>query len=63
MAAKIPKQRRRHFNGVVIYTFWNIWKEMNRMIFQNSSMYARQVASRAKEDIKLHERVFNNNFS
>jgi len=63
VAAKIPKQRRRHFNGVVIYTFWNIWKERNRRIFHNSSMDARQVASRAKEDIELHGRVFNNNFS
>jgi len=26
-AANIPRQRRRHFNGVVIYTMWNIWKE------------------------------------
>ena len=55
---KVPK-----LLNVLIYTIWNIWKERNRRIFQNSSMDARQVASRAKEDIELHERVFNNIFS
>ena len=32
-AANITRQRRRHFNGVIIYTMWNIWKEINRRIF------------------------------
>jgi hypothetical protein len=59
-AAKIPRQRRRHFNGVVIYTMWNIWKERNIRIFQNLVMDAQQVASKTKEDIDLRSRFFNN---
>jgi len=59
-AANIPRQRCRHFNGVVIYTMWNIWKERNRRIFQNLVMDVRQVASKTKEDIDLCSRVFNN---
>jgi hypothetical protein len=42
---RLPKSQgkgQRHFNGVVIYTFWDIWNERNRRIFQNSSMDTRQ---------------------
>jgi hypothetical protein len=59
-ATKVPRERRRHFNGVVIYTMWNIWKERNRRIFQDTVMDARQVALKAKEDTNMHFRVFNN---
>jgi len=59
-AARIPRQRRRHFNGVVIYIIWNIWKERNRRIFDNSSLDANQVAHRTKEDIELRSRALNN---
>ena len=60
VAATVPRQRRRHFNGVAIYTMWNIWKERNRRIFQNVAMDARQVAFKAKEDIYMRSRVFSN---
>ena len=59
-ATKVPRERRRQFNGVVIYTMWNIWKETNRRIFQDAAMDARQVALKAKEDINMHIRVLNN---
>lgn len=29
----IPKERKRAFNGLAIYTMWNLWKERNRRIF------------------------------
>ncbi|KAJ1286483.1 hypothetical protein BS78_03G355400 [Paspalum vaginatum] len=28
-----PKTHRRDFNSIVIYTWWNIWKEWNRRVF------------------------------
>jgi hypothetical protein len=54
--AKIPKSERL-FNGVVIYTLWNVWKERNRRIFTDTFQTAAQVASRAKEDIEQQERA------
>jgi hypothetical protein len=50
-AAKISKQEKRRFNGMVIYTLWNLWKERNRRIFQNVQESSWQVAFRIKEDI------------
>jgi hypothetical protein len=55
--AKIPIGERRRFNGVVIYTIWNIWKERNRRIFTGAFEMAVQVASRAKQDIEQQRRV------
>jgi hypothetical protein len=39
----------------VIFTLWNLWKERNRRIFNNSHESALQVASRVKEDISTKE--------
>ena len=55
-AAKIAKEKRR-FNGMVIYTLWNIWKERNRRIFNNTHESAMQVALRVKEDIEQRKRA------
>jgi hypothetical protein len=43
-ARKIQKQDHRWFNGMVIYIMWNLWKEMNRRIFENMHKAAQQVA-------------------
>ena len=48
----MPRSERRRLNGVVIYTFWNIWKERNRRIFDNKIETVPQVAVRIKEDIE-----------
>ena len=56
-ATKIAKQERRRFNGMVIYTLWNIWKERNRRIFNNAHESALQVALRVKEDIEQRKRA------
>jgi hypothetical protein len=42
----------------VIYTFWNIWKERNRRIFNNTAETGPQVAVRIKEDIEQRKRAF-----
>jgi len=55
---KVPIAERRRLNGVVIYTFWNIWKERNRRIFNNTSETVSQVATRIKEDIEQRRRAF-----
>jgi hypothetical protein len=43
---------------MVIYTFWNLWKERNRRIFNNVTESAFQVAARIKDDIEQRKRAF-----
>ena len=57
MATKVPRSERRRLNGVVIYTFWNIWKERNRRIFDNKIETVTEVAARIKEDIEQRKRA------
>ena len=59
MATKVPRSERRWLNGVVIYTFWNIWKERNRRIFDNKIQTVPQVASKIKDDIEQRKRALN----
>jgi len=56
--ALFPKDRRRMYNGVVIYTLWNIWKERNRKIFEHSSLTPLQVAGRVTESLCLYRSAF-----
>jgi hypothetical protein len=49
--SRIAKNDRRRFNGLVIYTIWNVRKERSMRIFSNSPKTALQVASRTKENI------------
>jgi hypothetical protein len=57
-ARKVPTSERRWLNGMVIYTFRNIWKEHNRRIFNNTSKTVLQVAARTKDDIEQRKRAF-----
>ena len=56
-ARKVSKSERRRLNEVVIYTFWNIWKERKRRIFNNVIETVPQVAVRIKEDIEQRKRA------
>jgi hypothetical protein len=53
----VPLTERKRFNGMVIYTFWNLWKERNRRIFNNYESVM-QVAARIKYDIEQRRRAF-----
>ena len=48
---KVDKNQRRRFDGIIIYFWWNIWKERNRRTFQQKSLSPKQVASLCKDDI------------
>jgi hypothetical protein len=52
-ASHISRDRSREFNGSVIYTMWNIWKERNRRIFEHNSLSVRQMAGKIKESLSL----------
>jgi hypothetical protein len=54
--AKIDKPNKRSFDGLIIYFWWNIWKERNRRTFENKSLQAREVAFLCKEDFDQFER-------
>jgi hypothetical protein len=54
----VPLTEQRHFNGIVIYTFWNQWKGRNRPIFNSNSELVMQVAARIKEVIEQRRRAF-----
>jgi hypothetical protein len=59
---KVPKSNKRHFNRIAIYTIWNILKERNKRVFNNTSESTMQVpqelgrisckASQCREGVK-----------
>jgi len=57
-ATVVPLTEQRRFNSMVVYTFWNLWKERSRRIFNNNSESAMQVAARIKDDIEQRRRAF-----
>ena len=59
--AKIDKDRRKTFDGIMVYFWWNVWKERNRRIFQNKSLQPRQVALLCKEEIEQYQLTTGNN--
>jgi len=61
--AKIDKGRRKTFDGIMIYFWWNVWKERNRRIFQNKSLQPRQVALLCKEEVEQYQLARGNNGS
>jgi hypothetical protein len=56
-AFPLPKNQKRDFNGLMIYTLWNIRKERNRRIFENSALTPIQLALKIKEDVFTFKRA------
>jgi hypothetical protein len=52
---KIDREHRKTFDGVMIYFWWNVWKECNRRTFQNKSMQPNQVVMLCKEDLQQYQ--------
>jgi len=55
---KIEKTQRRKFDGIMIYFWWNMWKERNRRTFQQQSLQPRQVTLLCKDDIQQQQLAF-----
>lgn len=53
--AKFYKRQRKMIDGIMIYFWWNIWKERNRRTFQQKSLQANQVALLCKDDIQRYQ--------
>lgn len=54
MEISLPKQEKRTLCGAILYTWWNIWKERNRRIFQGLERDELHVAMLAKEEIDAY---------
>jgi hypothetical protein len=52
---KIDKQSRPTFDGLIIYFWWNIWKERNRRTFNHESKSVEEVAFLIKEDAQQYD--------
>lgn len=53
--------RLRKTASIIIYTWWNLWKERNRRIFQQQAKQPRQVLTMIKEEMKLRQQALGRN--
>jgi hypothetical protein len=54
-AKLLKKKEKPRFDGIMLYFWWNIWKERNRRTFQHSSMEVEEVASVITNNINLYQ--------
>ena len=52
---KFGKDQKKKFDGMVIYFWWNIWKERNRGTFRQKSLQQCQVALLCSDDIQQYQ--------
>ena len=53
--SKFQRRQRKNIDGIMIYFWWNVWKEWNRRTFQQKSQQPLQVALLCKEDIQQYQ--------
>jgi len=56
--ANFDKHNKPFFDGIIIYFWWNIWKERNRRTFNQVSKSEEEVAFLAKEDFQQFSLAF-----
>lgn len=52
---RIERQNRQLFDDLIIYFWWNIWKEQNRRTFNQTSKTFKEVAFLTKEDVQKYQ--------
>ena len=60
---RFHKHNKPFFDGIIIYFWWNIWKERNRRTFNHISKSAEEVAFLAKEDVQQFNLAFSFSYS
>jgi len=60
---RFDKHNKPFFDGIIIYFWWNIWKERNRRTFNHISKSAEEVAFLAKEDVQQFNLAFSFSFT
>jgi hypothetical protein len=58
MVAKMGAGQARRSTAILLYSWWNIWKERNKCIFESLHCNEFQVASSTKQDIELYNLAF-----
>ena len=53
--AKFERRQRKRIDGIMIYFWWNVWKEHNRRTFQQKSLQPRHAVLLCKDDIQLFQ--------
>jgi hypothetical protein len=52
---RFERKDRKRIDGIMIYFWWNVWKEINRRTFQQKSLQPCQVALLCKDDIQQYQ--------
>ena len=52
---KFDRRQRKRIDGILIYFWWNLWKERNRRTFQQKSLQPIQVALLCKDEIQQYQ--------
>lgn len=58
LGCRIPNVNRRKFDGTVAYTLWQIWKDRNGRVFENSYLGVHDTVFKIQEMIRTRELAF-----